>query len=139
VAGSTQSTRMDTVKSLLLHPSELLAYVAFAWSTQKSGRYVHKHATSKAMADGKLAADTHAQCYHFLNLTSRSFAAVVQALDDELRDPICIFYLVLRGMDTVGKFAILRRQKRLFSKMENYIPNFSTGSISYHLINPNIV
>ncbi|XP_026857211.2 squalene synthase isoform X2 [Electrophorus electricus] len=40
-------------------------------------------------------------CYAFLNQTSRSFAAVIQALDGELRHAVCIFYLVLRALDTV--------------------------------------
>lgn len=34
--------------------------------------------------------------------TSRSFAMVIQELGDELRDAVCIFYLVLRALDTVG-------------------------------------
>ncbi|CAJ0921895.1 15705_t:CDS:2 [Entrophospora sp. SA101] len=41
------------------------------------------------------------KCYYFLNKTSRSFAAVIQELDDELRDAICLFYLALRGLDTI--------------------------------------
>ncbi|XP_061667695.1 squalene synthase isoform X2 [Syngnathoides biaculeatus] len=40
-------------------------------------------------------------CYVYLNQTSRSFAAVIQALDGELRHAVCIFYLVLRALDTV--------------------------------------
>ncbi|CAH1247876.1 FDFT1 [Branchiostoma lanceolatum] len=40
-------------------------------------------------------------CYQYLNQTSRSFAAVTQALDGDLRDAVCIFYLVLRALDTV--------------------------------------
>ncbi|XP_018590807.1 squalene synthase isoform X2 [Scleropages formosus] len=40
-------------------------------------------------------------CYRYLNETSRSFAAVIQALDGELRHAVCIFYLVLRALDTV--------------------------------------
>jgi hypothetical protein len=32
---------------------------------------------------------------------SRSFALVIQQLPNPLRDAICIFYLVLRGLDTV--------------------------------------
>jgi hypothetical protein len=31
----------------------------------------------------------------------RSFAVVIQQLPNPLRDAICIFYLVLRGLDTV--------------------------------------
>uniref|UniRef100_A0ABM5FBU0 Squalene synthase n=1 Tax=Pogona vitticeps TaxID=103695 RepID=A0ABM5FBU0_9SAUR len=41
------------------------------------------------------------RCYLYLNQTSRSFAAVIQALDGELRHAVCIFYLVLRALDTV--------------------------------------
>ncbi|KAI8880196.1 farnesyl-diphosphate farnesyltransferase [Backusella circina FSU 941] len=41
------------------------------------------------------------RCYFYLNMTSRSFAAVIQELDDELRDAVCLFYLVLRGLDTI--------------------------------------
>lgn len=41
------------------------------------------------------------RCYELLNATSRSFAAVIQALDSQLRDAVCIFYLVLRALDTV--------------------------------------
>lgn len=40
-------------------------------------------------------------CYRYLNQTSRSFAAVIQALDGELRHAVCIFYLVLRALDTI--------------------------------------
>ncbi|XP_059354100.1 squalene synthase isoform X2 [Carassius carassius] len=40
-------------------------------------------------------------CYAYLDQTSRSFSAVIQALDGELRHAVCIFYLVLRALDTV--------------------------------------
>jgi farnesyl-diphosphate farnesyltransferase len=36
-----------------------------------------------------------------LELTSRSFSAVIQELHPELLVPVCLFYLVLRGLDTV--------------------------------------
>jgi farnesyl-diphosphate farnesyltransferase len=32
---------------------------------------------------------------------SRSFAVVIQQLPQPLRDAVCVFYLVLRGLDTV--------------------------------------
>jgi len=34
-------------------------------------------------------------------MTSRSFAAVIKELNPELLVPVCLFYLVLRGLDTV--------------------------------------
>lgn len=40
-------------------------------------------------------------CYAALNQVSRSFAVVIQQLPFELRDPVCVFYLVLRGLDSV--------------------------------------
>ncbi|KAI3640342.1 hypothetical protein MIR68_001220 [Amoeboaphelidium protococcarum] len=79
----------DIFKSLS-HPNELAAICKFVWN----GAGV----TSHDQIDHE---DTLSACYYYLNLTSRSFAAVVQALDEELRLPICIFYLVLRGLDTV--------------------------------------
>lgn len=35
------------------------------------------------------------------NLCTCSFAVVIQQLPAELRTPICVFYLVLRALDTV--------------------------------------
>ena len=40
-------------------------------------------------------------CYDVLNKVSRSFAIVIQQLDEELRDAVCVFYLVLRALDTI--------------------------------------
>ncbi|EYU37850.1 hypothetical protein ABFS82_02G018400 [Erythranthe guttata] len=40
-------------------------------------------------------------CYSMLQKVSRSFAFVIQQLDTDLRDAVCIFYLVLRALDTV--------------------------------------
>ncbi|EAN84566.1 putative squalene synthase [Trypanosoma cruzi] len=40
-------------------------------------------------------------CYDILQAVSRSFAVVIMELDEEMRDAVCIFYLVLRALDTV--------------------------------------
>lgn len=40
-------------------------------------------------------------CYQNLKEVSRSFAGVIMALNGQVRDAVCIFYLVLRGLDTV--------------------------------------
>lgn len=45
--------------------------------------------------------ETLKECFRFLNLTSRSFASVIQELNHELLTPITLFYLVLRGLDTI--------------------------------------
>jgi farnesyl-diphosphate farnesyltransferase len=41
------------------------------------------------------------RCFYFLDMTSRSFAAVIKELHPELLVPICVFYLILRGLDTI--------------------------------------
>ncbi|PYH35679.1 squalene synthetase [Aspergillus neoniger CBS 115656] len=40
-------------------------------------------------------------CFKFLDQTSRSFSVIIKELHSELLVPICIFYLVLRGLDTI--------------------------------------
>lgn len=40
-------------------------------------------------------------CYNMLHKVSRSFGLVIQQLGTELRNAVCIFYLVLRALDTV--------------------------------------
>jgi len=41
------------------------------------------------------------KCFFYLDKTSRSFAAVIKELHPELLVPICLFYLILRGLDTI--------------------------------------
>ncbi|KAI9002370.1 isoprenoid synthase domain-containing protein [Gaertneriomyces semiglobifer] len=71
----------------LAHPSELVAIV--------------KYLSLPTPPPPKNVSPTYTLCYKFLNDTSRSFARVIQELDSELRHAVCIFYLVLRGLDTV--------------------------------------
>lgn len=40
-------------------------------------------------------------CYEALSHVSRSFNAVILQLNSELRNPICIYYLVCRALDTI--------------------------------------
>ncbi|ORY04684.1 farnesyl-diphosphate farnesyl transferas-like protein [Clohesyomyces aquaticus] len=41
------------------------------------------------------------RCFFFLDMTSRSFSAVIKELHPELLVPVCLFYLILRGLDTI--------------------------------------
>jgi farnesyl-diphosphate farnesyltransferase len=41
------------------------------------------------------------RCFHFLDQTSRSFSAVIKELHPELLVPVALFYLILRGLDTI--------------------------------------
>jgi len=45
--------------------------------------------------------DDLSYCYEALKKVSRSFAVVIQQLPEELKNPVCMFYLILRGLDTI--------------------------------------
>ncbi|KAL2912754.1 bifunctional farnesyl-diphosphate farnesyltransferase/squalene synthase [Polyrhizophydium stewartii] len=101
---------MDAIVASLGHPSEVAALLRFKFSG--SGKVMYKAKRSLPPKDDS-AAYTRAMCYYYLNRTSRSFARVIQELDDELRDPVCIFYLVLRGLDTIEDDMTLPVDKKL--------------------------
>lgn len=81
---------MGKATQLLSHPSELRAVIQLFWFRKP----FHPQDVNKLGPSLK-------RCYELLNKTSRSFAAVIQELNPELKDAIMIFYLVLRALDTV--------------------------------------
>jgi len=78
---------MEFLKSIL-HPSEVVALLKFKYSLPKLAPEETKTANQR-------------WCFEKLSQTSRSFAIVIQKLNEELRVAIAIFYLVLRALDTV--------------------------------------
>ncbi|WP_341905294.1 squalene synthase [Fluviicola taffensis] len=53
------------------------------------------------LKDLSQSTDDLSYCYEALKKVSRSFAVVIQQLPDDLKNPVCLFYLVLRGLDTI--------------------------------------
>lgn len=85
--------KMPSISSIayyLTHIHELRAIIQ--WKTWHNP--VHERDESKETPELK-------ECFRFLDLTSRSFAAVIKELHPELLVPVCLFYLILRGLDTV--------------------------------------
>lgn len=74
--------------SLLQHPDEIPALLKLKIASMHIRRQVPR--------DPDLAF-----CYTMLQKVSRSFAIVIQQLGPELRNAVCIYYLVLRALDTV--------------------------------------
>ncbi len=83
----------------LFYPSEIYSLIKFKWTTPVD-ETANKSEPVQTL-DKYDPKYTRAMCYYFLNTTSRSFARVIQELDPELRHPICLFYLILRGLDTI--------------------------------------
>ncbi|KAJ4374001.1 bifunctional farnesyl-diphosphate farnesyltransferase/squalene synthase [Neocucurbitaria cava] len=74
----------------VFHPNQLRSIIQWkVWHNP-----VHERDESKECESLK-------RCFYFLNMTSRSFAAVILELHPELLVPVALFYLVLRGLDTV--------------------------------------
>ncbi|XP_078446681.1 squalene synthase 8-like [Wolffia australiana] len=74
--------------AILDHPEDLLPLVKLKLASAQIKREIPK--------------EPHwAFSYGMLSRVSRSFALVIQQLSPDLRNAICIFYLVLRALDTV--------------------------------------
>ncbi|KIM90082.1 hypothetical protein PILCRDRAFT_811793 [Piloderma croceum F 1598] len=90
-------TFMSMLTLLLTHPDEFRVLVQF-WLYHEQKRDItaqQEHPTSG------WDRESMRRCWKFLDMTSRSFAAVIKELDGDLARTICMFYLVLRGLDTI--------------------------------------
>ncbi|KAB8226661.1 isoprenoid synthase domain-containing protein [Aspergillus novoparasiticus] len=82
--------RATEVLYYMLRPSQLRSIVQWkVWHNPVHERNVNNET------------ETQKACFKFLDLTSRSFSAVIKELHPELLLPVCVFYLVLRGLDTI--------------------------------------
>ena len=68
----------SAILASLFHPSEVLALVQYKLAPKTK----HDYSNDKARE----------RLYHHLNMTSRSFAAVIQDLDEELKDAVSCFH-----------------------------------------------
>ncbi|EOA81366.1 bifunctional farnesyl-diphosphate farnesyltransferase/squalene synthase [Exserohilum turcicum] len=83
------------------HPGELRSIIQWkVWHNP-----VHERDEAKETESLK-------RCFHFLHLTSRSFTAVILELHPELLVPVTLFYLALRGLDTIEDDMTLHLQKK---------------------------
>ncbi|ORY28634.1 isoprenoid synthase domain-containing protein [Naematelia encephala] len=81
---------------LFTHPTEVRALINYGiW---RDARDITK---PEEFAVTGYDRPTMRQCWALLDATSRSFAAVVRELEDELARVVCIFYVVLRSLDTI--------------------------------------
>jgi farnesyl-diphosphate farnesyltransferase len=90
---------MGALRTVLCHPDELWALVKYREKSRKAVN-VQEEGLRQRVGDAERIADWRF-CYEYLRRVSRSFALVIMELDSELRDPVCIFYLILRALDTI--------------------------------------
>ncbi|KAG4301891.1 hypothetical protein PCK1_001867 [Pneumocystis canis] len=68
------------------------------------------------------------RCYTLLIATSRSFSRVIQELQQPLREAVMVFYLVLRGLDTIEDDMTLPsiRKAELLRSFHAQIPSYKS-------------
>ncbi|MFN8308342.1 MAG: squalene synthase [Chitinophagales bacterium] len=66
-------------------------------------------------------------CYAALNKVSRSFAIVINQLPLVLKDPVCVFYLVLRGLDSIEDDMTYPKEERLPLLRNFWKKNYISG------------
>jgi farnesyl-diphosphate farnesyltransferase len=81
--------------NLFLRPSEYWNLIKLKWEFSKLKK---KHAS---YLREEICNPDLVWCHEMLAKVSRSFAFVIQELGEELRTPVCVFYLVLRALDTI--------------------------------------
>lgn len=81
---------LPQILSLALHPSQLRPILQWKlWHEPVYRRIPEKESP------------TLRECFKYLSLTSRSFSSVIQELNPELLVAVTLFYLILRGLDTI--------------------------------------
>ena len=93
----------------LFHPSEVRAIVQWCYARLsiifvRTGLIVICRTTWHNPVHERNPAkesETLQRCFYYLQRTSRSFSSVIQELHPELLAPVALFYLILRGLDTI--------------------------------------
>ncbi|KAI3602244.1 squalene synthetase [Moniliophthora roreri] len=88
---------INWITLLLTHPYEFRTLLQF-WLYHEQKRDI---TSMKEHPTSGWDRSSMRRCWHFLDMTSRSFAAVIKELDGDLARVVCLFYLVLRGLDTI--------------------------------------
>ncbi len=108
---------MSVLKSIV-KPSELAALFKLKFSKQ------HNHANVLEI----LEHDTNMKfCFKTLDKVSRSFAAVIKQLPQELSISICLFYLILRALDSIEDDMELPNDKKIKLLLNFHKKNYENG------------
>lgn len=105
------------------HPEEIRAMLKLKFNGQLQHRSIPKNREIGSLTNRDFS-------YKILNRVSRSFAAVIQELPTEVQDAVCVFYLVLRGLDSVEDDMDLPLEKRL-KMLKSFHEDMMKGDVDY--------
>jgi farnesyl-diphosphate farnesyltransferase len=103
------SDTAELIRSLE-YPTEFLELIKYKFNNEDPTQQYRDLKNSPPEGDEKYIDFMN---YYYLGLTSRSFARVIQELTPELKDVICVFYLVLRGLDTIEDDMTIEVNKKI--------------------------
>lgn len=98
---------IPTLYKSTLHPREVKALLKMKLNGNK---FSPSKESLKVLAENMDDADF---CCEALNKVSRSFAVVIQQLPGDLKQVVCVFYLVLRALDTIEDDMTIPMDKKL--------------------------
>ncbi|CAK5267843.1 unnamed protein product [Mycena citricolor] len=82
---------------LLTHPLEFRTLLQYKiWYEQKRDITAQREHITSGWDRASMR-----RCWDFLDMTSRSFSSVIKELDGDMARAVCLFYLVLRALDTI--------------------------------------
>ncbi|MGB5482748.1 MAG: squalene synthase [Eudoraea sp.] len=108
-----------SIKKSILKPEEMAALLKLKFGGKK---IIGQHKNGNKIKNSNLA-----YCYNTLDKVSRSFAAVIRQLPDEVRDVVCLFYLILRALDSIEDDMDLNQDAKINLLREFYAKNFEQG------------
>jgi len=118
------SSELSTLVKSIQYPSEFVELIKYKFNNEDPTEFYRDINNCPPKDDEKYI---DFMCYYLLGLTSRSFARVIQELIPELKDVICVFYLVLRGLDTIEDDMTIEVHKKVDLLRNFYKKNYEKG------------
>lgn len=108
-----------SIRKSIFKPKELSALMKFRLEAKRSNESYQNSAREK---DNSLR-----YCYETLNKVSRSFAVVIRELPQGLDDAVCLFYLILRALDSIEDDMSLQNDIKIDLLRHFYLKNYEAG------------
>jgi len=125
------SSDLSVLVKSIQYPSEFIELIKYKFNNEDPTEFYRDINNCPPKDDEKYI---DFMCYYLLGLTSRSFARVIQELTPELKDVICVFYLVLRGLDTIEDDMTIEVNKKVDLLKNFHKFNYQKGIIKNFII-----
>ncbi|XP_019169349.1 PREDICTED: squalene synthase-like [Ipomoea nil] len=120
---------MERVWAMLKHPEDVYLLIKLTMATRR----VKKQIPAAAQPHWRF-------CYTILSKVSRSFTLAILLLPNDLREAVCVFYLILRALDTVEDDTSIATEVKVPVLMDFHRHiydskwNFSCGTNAYKVL-----